>query len=230
MRKGRVNVALAIVALGIATVLWGMAHGTTSHERGYDIPVVFTGVPDRMVITDQSVDAVNVRLLGSRAAMRNLSPTKMEYRVDVSGAKPGVLEHKIENFQIEQQIDLPRGVRIVSRSPARLQVKFERRGKKAVGIRADLEGAPAEGFAIKKVVVEPPRVWLVGARSAVLRLTEVVTEAIDVTDIKESAVREVGLSLGSGRVWMEEKRPVTVHIEVEALVKPGAAGAARGGA
>ncbi len=227
MRKGQVNVALAIVSLGIATVLWGMAHGTTSKERGYDIPVVFTGVPEHLVVTDQNVDAVNVRVLGSPAALRNLSPTKMEYRVDVSGARPGVLEHKVENFQIEQQIDLPRGVRIVSRSPSQIEVKFERRGKKAVGIRADLEGEPAAGFAIRKVVVEPPRVWLVGARSDVLRLSEVVTETIDVTDLEESTEREVGLSLGSGRVWMEEKRPVTVHIELEAVA---AGGAPRGGA
>ncbi len=227
MLKGRVNVLLAVVSLGIATVLWGMAHGTTSKERGYDIPVVFTGVPEHLVVTDQNVDAVNVRVRGSPAALRNLSPTKMEYRVDVSGAKPGVLEHKVENFQIEQQIDLPRGVRIVSRSPSQIEVEFERRGKKAVGIRADLEGEPAAGFAIKNVVVEPPRVWLVGARSDVLRLSEVVTETIDVTDLEESTESEVGLSLGSGRVWMEEQRPVKVHIELEAVA---AGGSPRGGA
>ncbi len=214
----RKNIWYGLVALAIATILWGMAHGTSFIERGVDVPVVFTGIPDHLVITDQSNDVVNVRVLGSRAALRNLSPTKMEYRVDVSGGRPGVADYEVDI----SRINLPRGARIVSRSPSRLEVKFERRGKKAVKIRADLEGAPAEGFELKEVVVEPPRVWLVGARGDVLRLNEVVTETIDITDIDQSEVREVRLSLGNGHVWMEEQRPVAVRIEIEPVPEAGA--------
>jgi hypothetical protein len=65
--------------------------------------------------------------------------------------------------------------------------------------------------------VDPPRVWLAGARGDVLRLSEVVTETIEVGGLVETTEREVRLSLGGGHVWMEESRPVTVRIEIKAV-------------
>jgi YbbR domain-containing protein len=114
-------------------------------------------------------------------------------------------------------IEVPGGVQITSRSPAVIEVQFERRGRKAVRVRADLEGEPAEGFEITAVEVDPPRVWLTGARSDVLRLSEVVTETIDVSGLAAPVEREVKLSLGRDHVWMEEKEPVTVRLQLEAI-------------
>jgi YbbR domain-containing protein len=209
----RLHVGTLLLSFAIASVLWIMAHGTSSIERGVDIPVVFSGIPDNLVITDQTAEAVNIRVLGSRAALRDVGPSEQEYRIDVSGAKPGLLVHEVE----AALIDVPRGAQITSRSPAVIEVQFERRGRKAVRVRADLEGEPAEGFEITAVEVDPPRVWLTGARSDVLRLSEVVTETIDVSGFAAPVEREVKLSLGSDHVWMEENEPVTVRLQLEAI-------------
>lgn len=216
MARRRPSFGLGFLALCIAIVLWAMAHGSSSHDRGFDVPVVFNGIPDRLVITDQTADAINIRVLGSRAALRNVSASKLEYPIDVSGAKPGQAVYEVD----ASRIDVPRGTNIVSRSPAILEVKFERRGRKSVRVRPDWEGAPAEGFALGEVVVEPARVWLAGARSEVLRLSEVETETIDITGLSEPTEREVRLSLGGGHVWMEDQGPVTVRIPIEALPPP----------
>jgi len=152
----------------------------------------------------------------SRAAMRNVSPTTMEYPVSVEGAKPGPAIYDVEASNIEK----PQGVRIVSRSPARIEVKFEVRGRKNVRIRTDIEGEPAEGFVLGDVVVEPERVWLSGARSDVLRLNEVVTETIDITGIRKPLEKEVRLSLGGGVVWVEGSQPVRVKIQVDPVPAP----------
>ena len=87
-------------------------------------------------------------------------------------------------------------------------------------IRADIEGQPPADYELLGVQVEPPRVWLAGARGDVLRLSEVVTEAIDISELTETTEREVRLSLGSGTVWMEESQPVKVKIEVAAKPPP----------
>ena len=209
----RLHVGTLLLSFAIASVLWIMAHGTSSIERGVDIPVVFSGIPDNLVITDQTAEAVNIRVLGSRAALRDVGPSEQEYRIDVSGAKPGLLVHEVE----AALVDVPRGAQITSRSPAVIEVQFERRGRKAVRVRADLEGEPAEGFEITAVEVDPPRVWLTGARGDVLRLSEVVTETIDVSGFAAPVEREVKLSLGSDHVWMEENEPVTVRLQLEAI-------------
>jgi YbbR domain-containing protein len=210
------NLRYGLLALVISTVLWGMAHGSSSVERGYDVPIAFDELADDLVITAQSVDEINVRVLGSRASLRNLSPTKLEYAINVSGVKPGVAEYEVD----VSRLVMPRGARIVSRSPARVNVKFERRGRKSVRIRPDLEGQPAEGFVMGAVEVDPSRVWLVGARSEVLRLSEVVTETIDVSGVEAPVEREVRLSLGNGHVWLEENQPVTVRIPIDAVQLP----------
>jgi YbbR domain-containing protein len=209
----RLHVGTLLLSFAIASVLWVMAHGTSSIEKGVDVPVVFSGIPDDLVITDQTADVVNIRVRGSRAALRNVGSDEQEYPVDVSGAKPGLLVHEVE----AALIDVPGGVDVTSRSPAIIEVEFERRGRKAVRVRADLEGEPAEGFEIAAVEVDPPRVWLTGARSDVLRLSEVVTETIDVSGLAAPVEREVKLSLGSDHVWMEENEPVTVRLQLEAI-------------
>ena len=106
---------------------------------------------------------------------------------------------------------------------------FERRGRKSVQIRPDVVGEPAEGFVVTDVSIEPPQVWLVGARSAVLRLSEVVTETIDVSGVEESVEREAGLSLGPGKLWVEDNPQVTVRVQVEPLVPPEEEGGGESG-
>jgi YbbR domain-containing protein len=204
---------LAILALSISLVLWTMAHGASDIEQGFDIQVAFHGISDKIVITDQSADEINVRVLGGRAALRSIKVSDLEYRVQVEGGKPGPAIYEVDTSRIEAQ--LPRGTRIVSRSPSQISVRFERRGRKSVRVRADLEGEPAEGYQVAGIEIEPPRVWLVGARSAVLRLSEVVTETVDVAGIAESTEREVRLSLGDSHVWREDDDPVTLKIAVE---------------
>ena len=110
----------------------------------------------------------------------------------------------------------------MSRSPASLEVKLEGRSRKSVKVRPDLEGEPAPGFVLTAVEVDPPRVWLQGARSDVLRLSEVVTETIDVSGLDQPTEREVKLSLGAGRVWMEESGPVKVKLQIDPVPPPAA--------
>jgi YbbR domain-containing protein len=225
-RRRKKNLRYAVLAILISLILWSITHGSSTVERGYDIPVVFHDLPDTLVITDKSDEEINIRVLGSRVALRNISPSKMEYVVDVSGAKVGRTVHEVD----VSRLDPPRGVRIVSRSPAQIDVRFEARGRKVVQVRPDLEGEPPEGFLLTSVEPDPPRVWLTGARSRVMRLKEVVTETIDVSGLEASLEREVSLSLGSDLVWMEEDKPVTVRIGIEAVEPPeGETGGTEGG-
>jgi len=214
-----------LLAVLIALVLWGMAHGSSSIERGFDIPVVIHDLPERLVVTDLSADVVNIRLLGSRAALRDIDPSQIEYALAVGDAHAGVAVFEVDLTPLEGR--LPRNVRIVSRSPASLEVKFESRSRKSVKVRPDLEGEPAPGFVLTQVEVDPPRVWLQGARTDVLRLSEVVTETIDVNGLDQPTEREVKLSLGAGRVWMEESGSVKVKLQIEPAPPPEPSPAAR---
>jgi YbbR domain-containing protein len=205
------NFGLKILAVVIALFLWMVARGSSSVERGFDIPVTLHGLPDDLVVVDQGAEAVNVRVSGTLVALRNLEPEKFEYALDVSGAKAGRADYEVDVTRFE----FPRGSKVVSRSPAQIPLTFERRATRPVKVRADVEGRPAQGYKLGKVEIVPPRVRITGARSEVLRLSEVVTEMIDVTGATETLEREVRVSPGVGHVWADEPRTVTVRVRIE---------------
>ena len=200
-----------VLALAISVFIWAVAQGTSSVIQSFDVEVELIGVEDGLVITDQSSDEINVRLRGSRAALRNLDTGQLKYRVDARGGKPGVAVYEVD----VETIDHPTGTQFVGYSPSRLQVRFEKRGRKAVGVRAEIAGTPAPGFHVAGVVTLPEKVWLEGARSQVMRLNEVVTETIDIAGLAASAEREVRLVLGGGTVWAEDNAPIRVEIRIE---------------
>lgn len=217
-RRGE-NFALQALAFCIALFLWWVAHGSSSIERGYDLPLTVRGVPDELVVTGQSGDVLNIRVLGSPAVLRGIDPERLEYVIDASGARPGVSDFEIDT----SHLDLPRGARIVSRSPARVAITLERRASRSVPVRADVEGVPAAGYAVEKVEVDPPRVRVSGARGEVLRLGEAVTETIDVSGLTDSIEREVRVLSGGGHVWIAAPGTVRVRIRVGAQAGGGPA-------
>jgi len=207
------NLRYKVVALLAALLLWGVSHTTSSIERGFDIPVLPENVPDDLVITDRSSDAVNMRVRGTRAALQRLAVADLDYGVDLTGARAGATQHEVDL----SRLDLPRGAQIVSRSPASLEFTLERKSTRAVKVRADIDGEPALGFAVGEVVVEPARLRIAGARSEVLRLSEVLTETIDVTGANATIERTVRATPGGLHVWLDGADRVLVRIEVAAL-------------
>jgi YbbR domain-containing protein len=204
------------VAFAIAFFLWGMANSSTSTERAFDIPIELHNLPDTIVVTDQNVDSINVRIVGNRVTMRNISLSRLSYPIDVSGGKPGVADYDVDVSRIE----LPGGAQPVSRSPNRVQIRFEERGRKVVSVRADLTGELPAGFRLVDVNVVPGRVWLSGARSHVLRLDEVRTDPIDLGGLEDSVEREASIHLGGGTVWLEEDQPVKVLLQIARELTP----------
>ncbi|UCE85377.1 MAG: hypothetical protein JSU66_13670 [Deltaproteobacteria bacterium] len=209
--RGVSNPGLMVLSILIAVFLWGVAHGSASIELGFDVPVVLQGVPDDLVSTGLSSDEINIRVLGTRAALRNVEPQRLEYTIDVSGVKPGVAEFEVD----VSRIVLPRGARILSRSPAEIDLTFERRGSRTVRVRPEPTGEPAVGFVLAGIQVEPQKVRITGARRSVQRMKEIATEPIDVTGLSAPEEREVKLSPDASHVWLEDDTTVKVQIQIE---------------
>ena len=216
-RRSNFRPGLMLLALVIALFLWGVAQGSTDIRYSFDIPVEIRGISDDLVVTDQSVSEVNVGVLGSRAALRNLDEGRLKYEIDVASVKPGVAEFEVDLGVIE----LPRRARFNNHSPSRIQIRVERKSRKEVPVVPDLQGEPPAGFAVSEVRVVPDRVWLGGAKSHVMRVADVKTEPIDLSEIRErSEVSARLVLLGGDTVWAEEDTPVTVEVLVDPVTTP----------
>lgn len=220
-RRSNFRPGLMLLALVIALFLWGVAQGSTDIRYSFDIPVEIRGISDDLVVTDQSASEVNVGVLGSRAALRNLDEGRIKYELDVSNVKPGVAEYEVDLGTIE----LPRRARFNNHSPSRIQIRVERKARKEVPVVPDIQGEPVPGFAVSEVQVVPDRVWLAGAKSHVMRVAEVKTEPIDISDVRERREMEARLVLtGGDTVWAEDDKPVKVQIVVDPVTTPGSDG------
>jgi len=208
------NLIYKVVALLVAAVLWAAVQGSASIEESIDLPIELQGVPESLVVVDQSALEVNLRIKGSRAALRGARRDLKSYPISLEG-----IEANMEaRFPVTREgLLLPRGAEVVARSPSTVLIHTEQVVRKKVPVRADVVGTPPEGYRLVKVNVEPRQVVLAGARSSIRRLREVLTERVDVSDIKETTTREAPLAFGGSLVWRaaEDDTPVKVLIELE---------------
>lgn len=204
-----IDFRFAALALFSAVLLWGYSQRTATQERGFDIPVVATRVPDALIVTARSSDAVDIRVRGSRGALRRV-PSDLEYEVDLAAAKPGVT-----NFEVDlTALDVGRGAQIVSRSPTQLEFTLERKISRRMRVKPDVVGKPAEGFLVGETTITPRRLMVTGAESEILRLGEVLTETVDVTGLTEPVERAVhAVALGS-HAWLDPAEEIRVRVEI----------------
>ncbi len=213
------NLIYKIAALLVASVLWATAQGFRSVEQGLDLPIVLQDVPPELVAVDQSAHEVNLRIVGSRAALRQAEKNLLRYPLSLADIKPGEARFSVTT----DRLSLPRGARISARSPSTITLQIERVLSKRVKVRPDLAGALPEGLHVEAVSVEPGEVVLEGARSSMRRIREVMTDRIDLTRLRETTTLETSVILGYPHVWRQEgdNGPVRVHIDVVADPQEG---------
>jgi YbbR domain-containing protein len=204
-----------VIALAISVFLWMVAQGSNSIDRAYDIPVIFIGTSDNLVITDQNAGVINVRIRGRRTSMNSLDPDKLGYEIDLAGLNAGRSNFEVDLYQLEAE--LPRGLDIVARSPSLIEVEMERRWTQTVNLRSDIDGLPAEGFELGAVTLKPNRVRITGARSEVKRLKELSTETISIADVKAPIEREVRVSINARTVWLADEVPIMIKVEINPI-------------
>jgi YbbR domain-containing protein len=210
------NLPLKLAALALAVVLWAAAQGFRSVEESLDLPISLQAVPGELVVVGQSAREVNLRLRGSRAALRRATKELVRYSVNLDGAQPPEYRHAIS----ADALPLPRGSRVVFRSPSSVTVKLEPRAQKRVPVKADLGGSPPAGYRVDKVVLDPAEVTLEGAGNELRRIRQVLTDRIDLGEMRSSFEQEVRLVLDANHVWRADDRErVRVRVEIVAPVE-----------
>src|SRR4029453_1612791 len=89
-----------------------------------------------------------------------------------------------------------------------------RRAPRPQGGRRCGGGGPAPGFLLGEVTVEPARLRISGPRSEVLRLSEVLTETIDVAGATPPLEKKVKTTPGGLHVRFDGGNEVTVRIDI----------------
>lgn len=203
------NMSLKILSFFFAVSLWLFVNLKSTAESTLQIPVRWENLPSFLIITNVVNDSVRVRVAGPRRILAHFDPSRLPVPLDLSDAK-----HGLSNYQInEKMIPLPPGLTATVLPPDTIQFKFELTLTKDVEVRPRTRGKPAEGYVVEDTKAVPSRVEIVGAQGELQGISQVDTEAVDVTDRKQDFSARARIHLPQSHAW-----PATGQGEVEVRV------------
>ena len=206
------NWVLKLISLAFAVVLWFFVIGERNLEVSYIVPLEYQGLAKDLIIANEVPSSVSVRISGPRALLMNQSAGDISIAVDLKGLPAGVTSFK----RLEESLNLPTGLRVTRISPSYVDVKLERIREKSVPVRVVLTGTPVPGFMVTKTRVEPDQVVVSGAGSELKSVSEVVTESIDLTGVRQSFSQTAPIDYNGIYTYLGKQKTV----EVEVLLAP----------
>src|SRR5262249_33256520 len=131
--------------------------------------------------------------------------------VELSAAAPGKVNIDLNRGTLNPE--LPRRLKAVRMSPARLEARLEELAKRRLPVTASLAGDPAVGYTAKATVT-PDHVEVTGPASTVAALKDVDTRRIDIDGLTAPFERNILIDPAGDFVSIVPDRVrVAVHFE-----------------
>jgi len=197
-------------SLVFAIFLWMSIVGGESAEEFFVVPVAIKNIPSNMIISNDVVDYVNVRVRGQRGILNSLTAKQIRVELDLKDAKEG--ENKVTLFQ--EEIKVPEGVTVVRVSPSQFTIQLSQLGEKWLPVKPNFVGAPPNGYE-RTAIVTPPKVAVTGLEDALKDRVEIETRPIDSFGKTESFSVEVDLKPINANVYIKGPQKVRVDVEIK---------------
>lgn len=207
------NLALKLVSLVLAGLLWFVIAGETTSEMGVSVPLELQNFPKDLELTGDAVDAVEVRLRASPGIMHALGPGEISAQIDLSGSGEG---ERIIHLTADS-VRVPFGVKVVKIAPSLITLNFERTLQKVVPIRPRLVGRPGAGFEVAALTSDPPQVRIAGPKSRVEELESAFTEPVSVDGAAATVSEERNIGLEDPLLRIQGSPRVTVTARIREL-------------
>jgi diadenylate cyclase len=209
------NLVPKIVSFALVFLLWVFIAGQHRAELRLTIPLEYRNVPANMEIAGDGASKVEVGIRGSRGMIFGITPDQVRAFVDLSQAVPGQNYFRLTLDNIRS----PLGTEITKISPSSIRLQLEAVKTGSVQVKAKLTGKLPASLRLKSVWVEPAFIILQGPETALVKIREVFTDPIDLSQIRESKKIPTGLDVDSPQIHLAPNQPsrAVVGIEVEPI-------------
>lgn len=181
------NLALKVVSVVLAALLWLILSGEQTVERVLRIPLEYTNIPAQLELVGDPPTVVDVRIRGSSGTLSRLSAGELAAVLDVRSPRPGQRLYHLTSSDVR----VPFGVDVVQVTPSSVALFFERSSAKTVPVLPVLEGQPADGYMVDRVSADPAKVEVVGPASSLRLVSNAVTEAVSVQGATTTVIETV---------------------------------------
>lgn len=209
------NWKMKALALACALLLWFYVMGERRLEVAYAVPIELKNVPQGMVVTNDLPRNIDIRLSGPRALLSDLKQKDVRISIDLVGLKPGVTTFS----RLDDHLRLPGGIQTTRITPSFVDVKLERIIDKTVPLRARLVGQLPGGYQLVAIHVLPEQVVVQGAEGEISAVSEVMTERIDLGEIKGSSELTVPLDYRGKYSQVKDVKSASVRLQIKTGVR-----------
>ena len=204
------NWVLKLISFFFALFLWYFVAGEDKVDMNVFIPIEIVNLPRDLVISNQFKKELEVSVTGQRSLIRGLSDQKTTRSVDLSHAKPG--KFVIENTP--ESIPFPWGINVLRLKPTTVTLLIDRLIEKKLPVKPVVSGSPPPGFDLTSMVLEPSTISITGPKNILDEEQGLITNVIDITNMTDSALKQVSLDLSPVINDLIGETVVTAHITI----------------
>jgi YbbR domain-containing protein len=183
--KTRELVSQIGLSLIVAFVFWSsvILGQIEIREKAFTVPIEYIGIPKHLALAGDQPTEIKLHLTGPKSNLDAITPANLSTRFDLSKALVGR-----QLFVISQEnVLLPRSVKLVDASPPSISVSLEEIVEIEVEIQPQLVGTLPKGLELVSIIVEPKQVKILAPASDVEQRINLMTEPIYLESIKKDA-------------------------------------------
>jgi YbbR domain-containing protein len=202
------NIWLKFLSISIATLLWLIVAGDRVVERALRAPIEFQNLPQGLEIVGDPPEDVDVRLRAPSGTLARLVPGDVTAVIDLRSARSGRRLFHLTPANVK----VPYGVEVVQVAPATLPIGFESSAVRIVQVRPSVEGSPAAGYEVVRIVSDPATVEIVGPESSLRGLDEAMTEPISIAGATQPMREVVTIGVADPAVRLRTAQTAEVSV------------------
>jgi len=195
-------------------VIWMVVASEPELSTFATVRLELKNLPDDLEVSSEPVSAVSLELRGPSGELRSgsgpygLGGVQPEVILDMSGIQPGQRTFPIGNGNVR----LARGVHLVRAIPSEVRLNFEKRATRIVRVRPRFRGEGSNGYTVAEATVMPDQMEISGPASHVARISEAVTDEVDVSNLVGPAQFHVNAFVEDPFVQLEGSPTVKVSV------------------
>jgi hypothetical protein len=124
------NLGLKLMAVLLATALWFTVAGEQQVERGMRVPLEFSNKPTHLEIIGDPPNAVDIRVIGSSAALSRMEPGEVVAVLDLATARAGSRLFHLR----PDAVRVPYGVVVQQLNPSTIALELEQSLKRSLPV------------------------------------------------------------------------------------------------
>jgi YbbR domain-containing protein len=207
------NWGLKASALLLAVLIWAIISGQekTYSEKTLKIPIEIINVSPNLEVVNLQPEEAQVALKGSANLIAKIRPESMAIKLDLKN----INESSKLNYFAEDYLEIPHGIQVISLHPKMIEVYVEEFDAKELPVKIRFRGHLQEPLKMKEAKVIPDRVTIIGYKSQLGNITEVLTEEVNLDEIGASRKLKVALKQTRHILKFRDRRDVELLLEIE---------------